>query len=81
MSLRKIMAAMLVNRPRRRMMAAAYGAASYSVCMLALSPRHIRDGIWALLVCVALVWGIIEQCPDTKRKVTPDVQSELRLTS
>lgn len=89
MSLRKTIAAIrpyLANTPRGRMSALAYGAALYGAAMLLTRPRpDVHDAIWAFVVCLALIWGIVEQGRALRaarpKKVKTDPRSELRLHS
>jgi hypothetical protein len=71
----------LANTPRRRMSAAAFGAAVYAVVVVATPPHHLRDGVWALMVFAALVWGLVELGRGDRRErpMVADARSQLKL--
>ncbi len=73
----------LTTRPsaRRRMAVVAAGTAIYASLVLALSPHDMRDGLWALCVFAALLWGSIEsgRAPRPRRSAAPDPQSQIKL--
>ncbi|MGH9740548.1 MAG: hypothetical protein ACRD4X_18465 [Candidatus Acidiferrales bacterium] len=63
----------------QRMMAGAAVAFGFYAIEMFILGNHVRDALWALVVCFALAWGAIKHKHNGRQRLTLDPRSQFRL--